>query len=71
MYIFQVHHYIKPEGIEAYKAVTLKMRKKHALNPAYYALNFFKTPQTRHTLVSLKSMPIWRREMRTCKPSTS
>ena len=52
MYIFQVHHYIKPDQIEAYKAATLENARKtilesgvirfdvfqDATNPAHFSL---------------------------------
>ena len=41
MYIFQVHHYIKPEGIEAYKAVTLENAQKTRLEPGVLRFEFF------------------------------
>ena len=41
MYIFQVHHYIKPGGIEAYKAVTLENAQKTRLEPGVLRFEFF------------------------------
>lgn len=41
MYIFQVHHYIKSEGIEAYKAVTLENAQKTRLEPGVLRFEFF------------------------------
>ena len=41
MYIFQVHHYIKPEGVEAYKAVTLENAQKTVLEPGVIRFDVF------------------------------
>ena len=41
MYIFQVHHYIKPEGIDSYKAVTLENAQKTRLEPGVLRFEFF------------------------------
>jgi quinol monooxygenase YgiN len=41
MYIFQVHHYIKPEGVEAYKAATLANAQKTRLEPGVLRFEFF------------------------------
>ena len=41
MYIFQVHHYIKPEGIEAYKAASLENAQKTRLEPGVLRFEVF------------------------------
>lgn len=41
MYIFQVHHFIKPEGIEAYKLATLENAQKTRLEPGVLRFEFF------------------------------
>ena len=38
MYIFQVHHYIKPDQIEAYKAATLENARKTLQEPGHFSL---------------------------------
>jgi autoinducer 2-degrading protein len=41
MYIFQVHHYIKPELIETYKAATLENARKTILEPGVIRFDVF------------------------------
>ena len=41
MYIFQVHHYIKPELIEEYKAATLENAQKSILEPGVIRFDVF------------------------------
>ena len=41
MYIFQVHHYIKPELIEEYKAATLENARKTVLEPGVIRFDVF------------------------------
>ncbi|MEW5827894.1 MAG: putative quinol monooxygenase [Chloroflexota bacterium] len=41
MFIFQVHHYIKPEMIEAYKAATLENARKTVLEPGILRFDVF------------------------------
>lgn len=41
MYIFQVHHFIKPESIEAYKLATLENAQKTRLEPGVLRFEFF------------------------------
>ena len=41
MYIFQVHHYIKPDQIEAYKAATLENARKTVLEPGVVRFDVF------------------------------
>ncbi len=41
MYIFQVHHYIKPDQIEAYKTATLENAQKTRLEPGVLRFEMF------------------------------
>ncbi|NOT05530.1 MAG: antibiotic biosynthesis monooxygenase [Anaerolineales bacterium] len=41
MYIFQVHHYIKPDQIEAYKAATLENARKTIQEPGIIRFDVF------------------------------
>ena len=41
MYIFQVHHYIKPDQIEVYKAATLENARKTMLEPGVIRFDIF------------------------------
>lgn len=41
MYIFQVHHYIKPELIETYKAATLENARNTILEPGVIRFDVF------------------------------
>lgn len=41
MYIFQVHHYIKPEMIEAYKAATLENARQTVLEAGILRFDVF------------------------------
>jgi autoinducer 2-degrading protein len=41
MYIFQVHHYIKPDQVEAYKAATLENARKTILEPGVIRFDVF------------------------------
>jgi len=41
MYIFQVHHYIKPDQIEAYKAATIENALKTVLEPGVVRFDVF------------------------------
>ncbi len=41
MYIFQVHHYIRPDQIEAYKAATLENAPKTILEPGVIRFDVF------------------------------
>ncbi len=41
MYIFQVHHYIKPDQIEAYKAATLENARKTIQEPGIMRFDVF------------------------------
>jgi autoinducer 2-degrading protein len=41
MYIFQVHHYIKPDQIEIYKAVTLENARKTIQEPGVLRFDVF------------------------------
>ena len=41
MYIFQVHHYIKPDQIEAYKAATLENAHKTLQEPGVLRFDVF------------------------------
>ncbi len=41
MYIFQVHHYIKPELIEEYKTATLENAQKSILEPGVIRFDVF------------------------------
>ena len=41
MYIFQVHHYIKPDQIEVYKAATLENAQKTLQEPGVLRFDVF------------------------------
>ena len=41
MYIFQVHHYIKPDQVEAYKAAVLENAQKTILEPGVIRFDVF------------------------------
>ncbi len=41
MFIFQVHHYIKPEMVEAYKAATLENARKTIAEPGIVRFDVF------------------------------
>jgi quinol monooxygenase YgiN len=41
MYIFQVHHYIKPDQIETYKAATLENARNTILEPGVIRFDMF------------------------------
>ena len=41
MYIFQVHHYIKPDQVEAYKAATLENARKTIIEPGVIRFDVF------------------------------
>ena len=41
MYIFQVHHYIRPEQIEAYQVATLENARKTILEPGVMRFDVF------------------------------
>jgi len=41
MYIFQVHHYIRPDQIEAYKAATLENARNTILEPGVIRFDVF------------------------------
>ncbi len=41
MYIFQVHHYIKPEMLEAYKNATLENARQTILEPGILRFDVF------------------------------
>jgi (4S)-4-hydroxy-5-phosphonooxypentane-2,3-dione isomerase len=41
MFIFQVHHFIKPENVEEYKAATFENARKTVLEPGVIRFDFF------------------------------
>ena len=41
MYIFQVHHYIKPDQVEVYKAATLENARQTILEPGIIRFDVF------------------------------
>jgi len=41
VYIFQVHHYIKPDQVEAYKAATLENARKTIIEPGVIRFDVF------------------------------
>lgn len=41
MYIFQVHHFIKPDQIEVYKSATLESARKSRLEPGVLRFEIF------------------------------
>ena len=41
MYIFQVHHYIKPDQVETYKTVILENARKTVLEPGVIRFDVF------------------------------
>lgn len=41
MYLFQVHHHIKPDKVEAYKAATLENARKTILEPGVIRFDVF------------------------------
>jgi quinol monooxygenase YgiN len=41
VYIFQIHHYIKPDQVEAYKAATLDNAHKTVLEPGVIRFDVF------------------------------
>ena len=41
MYIFQVHHYIKPDQIEIYKAAIIENARKSVLEPGVIRFDIF------------------------------
>jgi quinol monooxygenase YgiN len=45
MYIFQVHHYIKPDQIEVYKAATLENARRTILEPGILRFDMFQDTQ--------------------------
>ena len=45
MYIFQVHHYIRPEMVEAYKAATLENARLTVQEPGVIRFDVFQDAQ--------------------------
>jgi len=45
MFIFQVHHYIKPDHIEAYKAATLENARKTVQEPGVIRFDVFQAKE--------------------------
>ena len=45
MYIFQVHHYIKPDQIEAYKTAALENARQTILEPGVIRFDMFQDAQ--------------------------
>lgn len=75
MYIFQVHHYIKPESIEAYKAATLENARKtiqepgvirfdvfqDAVNPAHFSLlEIYRDTAARDAHLETEHFKMWK-----------
>jgi quinol monooxygenase YgiN len=45
MYIFQVHHFIKPDQIDSYKAATLENARQTILEPGVLRFDVFQDAQ--------------------------
>ncbi len=75
MYIFQVHHYIKPDQIETYKAATLENAKKtiqetgvlrfdvfqDATNPGHFSLlEVYRDLAARNAHLETEHFKTWR-----------
>lgn len=71
MYIFQVHHYIKPDQIEAYKAATLENASKTLQEPGVLRFDVFQDATNPVISVYWKSTPTSESATLTWKPSIS